>query len=97
NPALTNIEIVAEALWDRGGQVEFSQLGTMASSIYWSPDGHPKVRKPATSIDAIAGIYGLARVDFIKMDIEGAEGKALAGSAQVMRRFQPDFAIESYH
>jgi FkbM family methyltransferase len=97
NPALTNIEIVAEALWDRGGQVEFSQLGTMASSIYWSPDGHPKVCKPATSIDAIAGIYGLARVDFIKMDIEGAEGKALAGSAQVMRRFQPDFAIESYH
>jgi FkbM family methyltransferase len=97
NAAAANIEIVAEALWDHGGQVEFSQLGTVASSIYWSPPGQPKVRKPATTIDDIASAYRLDRIDFIKMDIEGAENKALAGAAKVMRCFQPDFAVESYH
>jgi FkbM family methyltransferase len=36
-------------------------------------------------------------VTFIKMDIEGAERPAIAGGAQLIRRFTPRLAIAAYH
>jgi len=39
----------------------------------------------------------LGRVDVIKMDIEGAEGDALLGAREVIRRFRPRLAISAYH
>ena len=52
---------------------------------------------PMTTIDNIVAELNLERVDFIKMDIEGAEQKALAGAAQVLSRFHPRLAISVYH
>jgi FkbM family methyltransferase len=40
---------------------------------------------------------GVRRVDFIKMDIEGAEIAALNGAASVIREFRPRLAISGYH
>ena len=37
------------------------------------------------------------RVDFIKMDIEGAEIEALEGCVQTIKNLSPSFAIASYH
>lgn len=39
----------------------------------------------------------LPQVDFIKMDIEGAEQQALRGAEESIRRFKPDMAITVYH
>lgn len=39
----------------------------------------------------------LDRVDYIKMDIEGAEMDALTGAENVIRTFQPRLAISGYH
>jgi FkbM family methyltransferase len=44
----------------------------------------------AVNIDAM----GLARVDFIKLDIEGMELEALAGGAQTIARHRPAMLIE---
>lgn len=40
---------------------------------------------------------GSAKVNFIKMDVEGAELGALAGAQRTIRRFNPRMAIASYH
>jgi hypothetical protein len=49
------------------------------------------------SIDDLAAEERLDRVDFIKMDIEGAELEALAGARDVIQRYQPRLAISVYH
>ena len=48
-------------------------------------------------IDDVVGTPGFPQVDFIKMDIEGAEQQALRGSEESIRRFQPKLAITVYH
>ena len=50
-----------------------------------------------TSIDDFVRRNGIARIDFIKMDIEGAELVALQGAAATIRTFKPKLAIAVYH
>lgn len=40
---------------------------------------------------------GLPRVDFIKIDIEGAEIQAAEGAIPILRKFHPRLAITTYH
>ncbi len=50
-----------------------------------------------TTIDEMVRELGLERVDYIKMDIEGAEREALAGAAGTIRRFKPRLTISLEH
>jgi len=55
------------------------------------------VSVPLTTIDKIVSDLRLERLDLIKMDIEGAEEKAIAGAQGTIRRFKPTFTIASEH
>jgi FkbM family methyltransferase len=48
-------------------------------------------------IDAVVRDLSLSTVDFIKMDIEGAELKAIEGAADVLRKYRPQLAIAVEH
>lgn len=50
-----------------------------------------------TTIDKIVAELKLSTVNFIKMDIEGAERHALAGAAMTLKSYQPRMAIAAYH
>lgn len=52
---------------------------------------------PTTTIDEMVLGNGLARIDFIKMDIEGSELAALRGAEATIRRWRPKLAISLYH
>jgi FkbM family methyltransferase len=51
----------------------------------------------ALKIDTLVEELGLERVDFIKMDIEGAEVDALIGAEKTISQFKPKLAICTYH
>jgi FkbM family methyltransferase len=50
-----------------------------------------------STIDDTVASLNLQRVDFIKMDIEGAELNALRGAISTVKRFRPKLAICLYH
>lgn len=50
-----------------------------------------------TRLDDLVASGAIPRVDFIKLDIEGSELKALQGAKETLRRFAPRLAISLYH
>jgi hypothetical protein len=50
-----------------------------------------------TTIDKLVGELKLPAVDFIKMDIEGAEMEALEGAVETVRHFHPRMTISLEH
>ena len=54
-------------------------------------------RPPRRSVDDFVEERGLERVDFLKLDIGGAEANALAGAEATLRRFRPRLAIALHH
>ena len=67
----------------------------MNSMIWDQKAGQVEVR--VTTIDQLLRELKLPRVDFIKMDIEGAEREALKGALGVLQRDRPRLMLDSYH
>ena len=67
------------------------------SVVMHSDSSHPSVKVALTTIDRLVAELNLPRVDFIKMDIEGAEVPALAGAHDTIARFKPRLAIATEH
>jgi len=55
------------------------------------------INLPLTTIDLLVSELGLARVDYIKLDIKGAEVRALHGARLTLAKFRPRLAVASDH
>lgn len=69
---------------DRGGSPAFSIV-------------NHESELPTISIDDFVTQEDLKKLDFVKMDIEGAELSALEGAAHAIEEFKPKLAISLYH
>lgn len=100
NPELAErIEIVPNALWDTSGElISYLPVGPGTSLARGAPSKNGiSLQVMTTSIDDFVRERKLPRVDFIKMDIEGAELNALKGAEKTIRSFKPRLAISVYH
>ncbi len=52
---------------------------------------------PLTTIDKLVAELKLDRVDHIKMDIEGAEQRALRGARETLGKYHPRLSLAAYH
>ncbi len=59
--------------------------------------GQPVINLPLTTIDKLTTELALPRVDYIKLDIKGAEVQAINGAARVLAKFRPRLATASEH
>ena len=101
NPQLSpNIEVVPKALWETSGEtMRYVPIGP-GTSMARGPQGesnHDSLQVTTVSIDDFVAEKKLPKVDFIKMDIEGAELSALKGAEKTIRAYKPRLAIAVYH
>jgi FkbM family methyltransferase len=93
------VTMVAKAVWDQPGTLAFegAGLGFHAVDSQISVSSTTGRLMPVTTIDDTVEALGLKRVDFIKMDIEGAERQALRGARRTIARWKPNLSICAYH
>ena len=97
NPHLLHmIEIIEHPVWETSGvNVSYSNNGP--GSAVTAETGAGSLKCSTLAIDDFVEARQLGRVDFIKMDIEGAEVPALKGARTTLQRFAPKLAVSVYH
>jgi len=92
------LKVIEKALWDREGTLTLERHETSATTTVGleAPAGQG-ISVPMTTLDRIVQDLNLSDVDFIKMDIEGAEQPALRGAIETLKRYHPILAVGSYH
>lgn len=98
NPHLASrINVVERPIWERTGHTLYYLDRGPGSYVAWKKTSDQCVACETLSIDDLVREKNLPRVDFIKMDIEGAELPALKGAENTLKEFKPKLAISAYH
>jgi FkbM family methyltransferase len=95
-----SVIVYPKGVWDRDEWLTLNvdPENSPADSVVIRPErSYPGPKVPLTTIDKLVAELQLARVDFIKTDIEGAEQKALLGAQATLARFHPRLALSAYH
>ncbi len=92
------VVLIEKGVWDKNGSLSLhlSQTGD-SHSVNIPQNGGKEEKIEVITIDSIIQQLKLPRVDFIKMDIEGAEQNALKGAGHVLAKWRPRLAISAYH
>jgi FkbM family methyltransferase len=94
---LNNVTPLPCAVWSHSGRLKFQNEGSMGSGV---SDVHnrnaPSVEIQAVSIEDLVTRFQLSRIDFIKMDIEGAETVVLKSAGPVLKRYRPGLIVEPH-
>ncbi|WP_409967527.1 FkbM family methyltransferase [Bengtsoniella intestinalis] len=89
---IARVELSQEALWNNQCTKAFQAVPEEKWSAQLSLDGQFQV--VCTTIDQLVGDQ---TITFLKLDVEGAELKALQGAREVIARCKPRMAISVYH
>jgi FkbM family methyltransferase len=94
------VVIYPKGVWDKDDVLTLTvdPTNSAADSVVMHPEkSHEGPRVQLTTIDKLVSELKLDRVDFIKMDIEGAEKQALAGARETLAKFHPRLSLSAYH
>ena len=82
------------ALSDAPGAATLFASGNRNSSLF-RPSHEAK--REEIEVATVDGLLGGTAVDFIKLDVEGAEAAALRGAQATLARFRPALLVSAYH
>lgn len=98
NPNLfKQIELLQYPVSNISGDKIYFKYNGPGSNIEFEPFEGQAGFATTISIDDFVKTNYIDKVDFIKMDIEGAEPLALKGAINTIKRFKPKLAIAIYH
>ncbi len=92
------VTLIPKGVWDQPGTLTLKIVpdNPAANSVTDQPVAQGETIR-LTTIDAAVEELKLDRVDAIKMDIEGAEVRALRGARRTLARFRPQVAVATEH
>ncbi len=91
------ITLIKQPLWSQSGVELFMESNGPATSVQLEANGLRADSVRSLCIDQLISQASLEKLNFIKMDIEGAELAALKGGEMGIRQFKPKLAISVYH
>jgi FkbM family methyltransferase len=91
-----NISVIEKAVGDKVGSTMFSTAGRNSSArvVFNSEPGSHYVEM--ITLDSFIEQNNVSRLDWIKMDIEGAEPLVLKGMEKSLKKFKPSFLFENH-
>ena len=92
--------VYPKGVWDKDDVLTLRRdpSNTAADSfVMLKEKNEASIQVPLTTIDKLVAELKLERVDYIKMDIEGAETNALAGARATLAQYHPRLSLASYH
>jgi FkbM family methyltransferase len=98
--AAGKVILYPKGVWDKDDTLELHRdpKNSARDSLFkLAGDAIETIQVPLTTIDKLVTELKLDRVDFIKMDIEGAERNAVLGAKETLRKFKPRMALCVYH
>ena len=105
-PDRENYEVARKVGEKNNFVVENLGLGSFKHTAKFTHMGNPGASRldangsdtvTITTLDSYVREKNLPRVDFIKLDVEGAELDVLRGAATTIARFKPILALSAYH
>ena len=94
---LPRISLIQQPVYNEPNVPIYFKDNGPGSSVQFQPFDGQSGETITTTIDSFVNEKKLSKVDFIKMDIEGAEMSALEGGIETIRKFRPKLAIAIYH
>lgn len=104
---LSNVTALNFAAWDRDGELDLILAETCTGHTVkraWANSAKPwsrfserrvTVRVPARRLDDVLKEQNVTQVDWVKIDVEGAEVEVLRGLQKTLTRFHPRILIEA--
>ncbi len=95
-----NIEIVPAGLWSKQGTLKFTAGQGALSSVASLSNSDVAAKVIEIQVHSLASLvkeFRLNRLDFVKMDIEGAEVEVISTAGELPTQYRPRYAIASYH
>ncbi len=100
--AIENIIAINKGVYDHEEELEFYSGGSYTSSfqntdfVEQSQHEFKKIKVPVVPLDKEMKSWGIGRLDFIKIDIEGSEVKAILGAKELLTKYLPTLMIETH-
>jgi FkbM family methyltransferase len=96
---IQNVVIRREAVSDRSGEISFEfphEEASLVAGPILDGDNLGTFRVPAVSLDDFVRQTGHT-IQFVKMDVEGAEMAVLGGAIQALKAFHPPMIVELHY
>ena len=95
---LTNVIPLNKGLWSKSTTLRFRSSNGENSSLFFKADQSCDIIDvEVVSLDDELSALKIRKLDFIKMDIEGAEIEAIRGAERLLASNNVNLAIASYH